>query len=571
MNNNPDTNSSNGSLVNSCSTESIEESFDPENSQFEIPQPKGQSQVSASIEYINDNGNAALKKAWDMVVTGIGSSENPRKTLIPVVPIESLDFIEETCVNIQKNQLFPQLEFAAYYSAIRITLGMFRKKKVDMQEAWDDWLEYKHNTQINPFVFKSDLIKIGEDILNTDNPLIWSYMEEFDKKVKYADWFTICYSYEIKSILPEMKKLWAWSKMEGNNPIRVGGIEAGIAIGMMTMDFDLMLEALSIFDKLPYNIGIINNEVIQVARQWIKTNEMGGEIILKSFVPFNLDHEKNLIKHRYRVIIEPILPVWPTNPLDMVFRTLDKEFPWMHRVTRLLHLSMQISMNNEHRVFKFRPVLLVGPPASGKSHFARRMVELLGMPSLGLSGSGMTDDKILMGVTRGWNSARPGVLAELLVKNPALNPLVIFDELDKVTENTNNGSAWNALLTMIEPRDAKQHYDPYFMGEMDISNFSWLFLANSTRHLPEPLLTRLSVVNVDRPSGNQIIDVGWSMWHVIGKESGLPWQQWPEITDNDMLGIVKNFGDSNLRRLRRALDALFYKYLEAQKQDIVLQ
>ena len=193
------------------------------------------------------------------------------------------------------------------------------------------------------------------------------------------------------------------------------------------------------------------------------------------------------------------------------------------------------------------------------------------MPSLGLSGAGMTDDKTLTGIPRGWSSARPGVLVELLLKHPVLNPLVIFDELDKVSPSTNNGRAWDALLPMIEPGDAKRLYDPYLMGEMDVSNFSWLFLANSTQPLPEPLLTRLSVVHVDRPLGAQVVDVGWSMWRAIGKDSGLPWQRWPDISDSDMLAMAQRYGRSNLRRLRRALEALFFMRLAEDQQHGLLQ
>jgi len=81
----------------------------------------------------------------------------------------------------------------------------------------------------------------------------------------------------------------------------------------------------------------------------------------------------------------------------------------------------------------------------------------------------------------------------------------------------------------------------------------------------------LSVVHVDRPSGAQVVDVSWSMWRTIGKESGLPWQRWPEISDNDMLAMAQRYGRSNLRRLRRALEALFFMRLEGDQSHRLLQ
>lgn len=531
---------------------------------------------------LSRSSKTTLRKAWALVVDKFGApaEDSAKRADLPEFDVQEVTLLYKAYTIVADDFTACPSEYAAFGIAAGLVIALILPGHVPLKRVWGEWLSCFRSAPLNPFttvldvigmrVIKQENVRLSErkSALPPNHVQLQAFQNAISRHV--SEWADLRVSPGLMPLKPALLNLWEWARENQTTPMRVQGIEAGIVLGVLNADIALLSEALSLHESVAHENSLLQ-EYLPKVRQWIDNERSGGSVVLKSLTPFTHDADKKSVQRRYAVMMEPLKPVWPANPLDQIFITLETEFPWMHRATRLLRLAAKASLGGERQVFKFRPLLLVGPPAAGKSHFARRMVELLGMPSLTLSGAGMSDDKTLTGVPRGWSSARPGVLVELLLKHPVLNPLVIFDELDKVSPSTTNGRAWDALLSMIEPGDAKQHYDQYLMGEMDISNFSWLFLANSTQPLPEPLLTRLSVVHVERPSGAQVVDVGWGMWRANGKESGLPWQRWPNISDSDMLGMAQHYGRSNLRRLRRALEALFFMRLEGDQQHGLLQ
>src|SRR3546814_6584495 len=82
------------------------------------------------------------------------------------------------------------------------------------------------------------------------------------------------------------------------------------------------------------------------------------------------------------------------------------------------------------------PVLLVGPPGTGKTRFVQRLGELLDTPNTVINLAGMTDVKLLKGVTRGWASNRTSRVVEFIQQTKVPNPIFILDEIDRSEEHT---------------------------------------------------------------------------------------------------------------------------------------
>ena len=455
-------------------------------------------------------------------------------------------------------------------AAAGVIVGLLKPWRIELGEAWTIWLNNVEGAPVDPFRNIQGLISTRlDDEPSRPKPkpldeLTKSNLERLASTLnRHAkEWLDLRTSATLTSMRKDLEQLWDWARDETLHPLRIQGIEAGIILALHSADDEQLDEALALHANAPSTESLLAAHMPYI-QQWRDERQQGGKALIQTFTPFTSEAEKRTPMLRYAPLMEPLRPVWPTNPVETVYATLAEEFPWLQRPIAYLRHAALACIRRGDGVFRFPPMLLVGPPAAGKSYFARRMAELLGMPSLMLSGSGMTDDKVLSGVPRGWSSARPGVLLDFLVQHPVVNPLVIFDELDKITESDQNGSAFNALLPMLEPGDAKRHYDQFLMGTMDISNVSWIFLANKLMPIPEPLLTRMLVIPVERPKGDQLIDVAWRIWRMVGQDSGLAWHQWPDITEREMRAVVKSYGQGNLRLLRRTLEVLFHKRLDA--------
>ena len=146
---------------------------------------------------------------------------------------------------------------------------------------------------------------------------------------------------------------------------------------------------------------------------------------------------------------------------------------------------------------RLRPMLLIGPPAIGKTRFARELAKLLGAESSYISVAGDADNRNFAGTARGFTSAHPSWPVERMAKLPSPNPILIVDEIEKAGGSKSNGALADTILSMLEAESAKQFSDPFLGGPIDLSMISWIFLANSREGLSEPLLSRLEIFQVE--------------------------------------------------------------------------
>ena len=180
-------------------------------------------------------------------------------------------------------------------------------------------------------------------------------------------------------------------------------------------------------------------------------------------------------------------------PLSEVRKTITQKFPdYVEVVDRILSKPFRLETIGR---FHIEPVLLVGPPGSGKSTFLKELVKQLGFQTTSLNLGGMQDDHFLAGVSSGYASAQPSELLNSVVKQSIANPILIFDELDKAPP-TQNVNIHGRLLGLLEPHESKNWYESFLQSHIDCSNFSFLFTANTTDGIPTSLLSRLTVIKM---------------------------------------------------------------------------
>src|SRR4051812_27429734 len=159
----------------------------------------------------------------------------------------------------------------------------------------------------------------------------------------------------------------------------------------------------------------------------------------------------------------------------------------------------QLALCEDSRdALEITPLLLLGPPGVGKTHFARELSVLLGTGMGFLSMSSLTAGWVLSGASSQWKGARPGKVFETLVDGEYANPVMVVDEIDKARAE-HAYDPLGALYSLMEHDTAGSFVDEFAEVPIDASQVIWVATANDERAIPEPILNRMNVYQVQAP------------------------------------------------------------------------
>ena len=162
-------------------------------------------------------------------------------------------------------------------------------------------------------------------------------------------------------------------------------------------------------------------------------------------------------------------------------------------------LKRQLALCQDSRdALEITPMLLLGPPGIGKTHFAREVAELLGTGLGFVSMSSLTAGWVLSGASSQWKGARPGKVFETLVDGQYANPVMVVDEIDKA-RGEHAYDPLGALYSLLEHDTAEAFTDEFAEVAIDASQVIWVATANDERAIPEPILNRMNVYEVRTP------------------------------------------------------------------------
>ncbi len=278
--------------------------------------------------------------------------------------------------------------------------------------------------------------------------------------------------------------------------------------------------------------------------------------------------ESNIIRTYIETLLElPWNQVTEENPdLNNAQEILDRDHYGLEKVKARVLEFLAVRVLTEAKG-NSPIVCLVGPPGTGKTSIAKSVAEALNKSYVRISLGGVDDESEIRGHRKTYVGAMPGRIANALKQAKSSNPLILFDEIDKLGRGI-HGDPASALLEVMDSEQNFAFRDNYVEVPIDLSKVLFIATANDMNTIPLPLIDRMEIIEVEGYTENEKFHIAKE--HLVDKEfekNGIKKSQL-KITDEGIYSIIKYYTrEAGVRQLDREISEICRKAARFLVQD----
>ena len=240
--------------------------------------------------------------------------------------------------------------------------------------------------------------------------------------------------------------------------------------------------------------------------------------------------------------------------LNEARRVLDEDHYGLKKVKD--RIIQQIAVMNLKGQQSGSILLFVGAPGTGKTSIGKSIARALGRKYVRVSLGGVHDESDIRGHRRTYIGSMPGRIMDGIHKSGVSNPVMVLDEVDKLSASY-NGSPASALLEVLDPEQNNSFTDHYMNVPYDLSDVLFICTANSLDTIPQPLLDRMEVIQFQGYTPIEKLQIARE--HLVPKSReamGITGEQMT-ITDEALETLINDYTmEAGVRSLRKSIDAL---------------
>lgn len=244
----------------------------------------------------------------------------------------------------------------------------------------------------------------------------------------------------------------------------------------------------------------------------------------------------------------------PPTDLTRAEEILDEDHYGLKKVKN--RVLQQIAVMNLKKQQSGSILLFVGAPGTGKTSIGQSIAKALGRKYVRVSLGGVRDEAEIRGHRRTYIGAMPGRIMDGIKKSGAGNPVMVLDEVDKLSKDY-SGDPSSALLEVLDPEQNSTFTDHYMNVPYDLSNVFFVCTANTTDSIPEPLLNRMEIIRF--PGYTAVEKFHIAKKHLIPRamqEMGVKKSNL-RISDDAIKKIIADYtAEAGVRGLKKRLDTL---------------